>query len=220
MKHICAFLPLWLFFRERDWGKRFAVVIIPMFVFMLSFVPHLIGDVLNVGLSTAMQQVGELITMPTSDLRVFDPTSSSTPILAGIVKNVFMHRPFEHPVFWMDIAPAFLLKMCSPFVLFVVSMILMGYVARKLRPLQNFALYLASLTVLACGHFPYYWALPALFVTMCSLPSWMLYNIVALCAFRFSAKLGVTDKSLSLDFAVIVLVICMLNMFKTEPSRK
>lgn len=40
IKHICFAFPVWLAVRENGWKRKFAVIAIPMAVFLLSFVPY------------------------------------------------------------------------------------------------------------------------------------------------------------------------------------
>ena len=65
----------------------------------------------------------------------------------GILNHVFLYRGFANAPFWHGIAPTVITDKLSLFVLFIVSLMLMGLMLRSKKPLASLYIYTISLVI-------------------------------------------------------------------------
>lgn len=65
----------------------------------------------------------------------------------GIIGNVFRYRSFANAPFWIDVAPRVIASIFPTFLLFIGTLIILGLLWRKKKPLESLFLYLVSLVV-------------------------------------------------------------------------
>lgn len=78
----------------------------------------------------------------------------------GIVNNVFLYRSFNNAPFWTVFAPAILMKVLPPVILFFTALFVLGLIWRKKPLLETYFLYLIAVVVFSSAIANQYLAIP------------------------------------------------------------
>lgn len=227
MKHVCIFFPLWLAFRERTWGRRLVVLVVPIALFLASFSPFIVREAVDNLNDETIAQVQTVTRRYPTYLRQpgslkedadYQALKAKIPATLGIAKNVFAYQSGRYPILWKDILPAMSLRVVPAFVLFIAALTWLGWMTRHLPLLEALAVYCGGMVCLSSSCAIQYFAIPILF-TVC-FPSWwsLAYNLVCLplcIVARYGLGMGSRRSAFLADLAILFLALALLQVVRT-----
>lgn len=230
MKHVCIFFPLWLAFRERTWGRRLVVLVVPIALFLASFSPFVVREMVNNLNDETIAQVQGVARRYPDYLRQpgsltndedYQALKVKVPATLGVVKNVFAYQSGRYPILWKDILPAMGLRVFPAFFLFIVALIWLGWMTRQLPLLEALAIYCGGMVCFSSSCAIQYFAIPILF-TVC-FPNWwsLAYNLVGfpLCIVaRYGLGMGSRRSACLADLAILFLFLSLLQVMSNYHS--
>ena len=233
MKHVCAFFPLWLAFRERTWGKRVFILFFPVAVFLSGFLPYTLpelcdGRSLREGVVEVTEPVREFVAKGNysakdvssliTDYKQWLKEQEGFRATAGIVKNVFLYQSGKYAILWQDFLPTALLRVAPPAVFFILAMIVLGWLVRRLPPVEVLGFYCAGLVCFSSSCAVQYFAIPILFAALFPNRWSVAYAIwgLPMCyCFRYGLFAFTNRRFLLADIEILFLALAIIVAYRS-----
>jgi len=178
LKHVCLFFPFWMFWREKTCRGRIILLTVPFAVFALGFAIPICQEVFwGKGLFSSLAAVHEMLEV---NMDFGGWISDNFPVTASINNMVFNYYSYGHSYFWEYLAPSFCQEVLPPKLWFIIMMLSLSVLGRKLSALNLFALYLLALFAFSPGYHSYYWAIPLCVFSCCKFGWYVTYNVLTL----------------------------------------
>lgn len=142
VKHILFIFPLWLAFKQPTWRAKCLTMFIPYGVFLIGFLPYWNG--------------GQSMPVYGNDENGLWGVVGQT----GLVENVFLYQSFNNAPFWRALLPNVIFDYLSPTLLFIGTLILLGYWWRKKGAHETLNLYLIAVVAFSSAIANQYLTIP------------------------------------------------------------
>lgn len=182
VKHILFIFPLWLAFKQPNWRSKCLTMFIPYGVFLIGFLPYWNG--------------GQSIPVYGNDENGLWGVVGQT----GLVENVFLYQSFNNAPLWRALIPNAFFEYLSPTLLFICTLMVLGYWWRKKGAQETLYLYLISVVAFSSAIANQYLTIPT--VGIATQWNWFYASYTAISTLQLSADwpglhIGAIQKLLS-----------------------
>ena len=200
IKHVFVFMPIWFLFRRIEARKRVVCLVLPLAMFLASFIPYS-------GLMSAECRHGPPIAEKGLHCCAEDPSSRRVvnPPVRGIVRNVFMYKSTSTKNLYRCFLPNVVYRAVPTRLLFALCMIGLGFLSRKKSLFASGLVYTLGLFTFSSAMATQYYAIPSAAAAVYWNPLGLCYHVYASMALFFGHGDGALHP--------LVLVPCMLMTF-------
>lgn len=187
IKHIFLFFPIWLFFRSTSSKVRLVLLLVPLFIFVASFLPYaLAGNTPETLIESFSFSGKQLERYAENEFWLEEEQKKdieeylSRPHMkgmSGIFRNVFQYKSCNNQIFYTYFLPKLFHCFSATFI-FVGGMIACGWFFRRFSLFHSFLFYTAVLVILAPATTNQYLAIPLIFSSVFFIPYGIFYQYI------------------------------------------
>ena len=196
IKHVFIFMPFWFLFRRMPWKRRIICCALPLFMFIGSFLPYsrvfdmdLNKRTINAVSDASREFIEQAKTTPRTKWLELGKTCYETRIrpvkhpAVGIVKNVFLYQSKPTGDFERCFVPEVIASILPPFLIFVFTMLGLGYIVRDENWFYGGLLYTLGLFTFTPSMAMQYYAIPCAAAAIFWRPFGLIFHLVGSVAF-------------------------------------